>query len=246
AAIPETLIESELFGYEKGAFSGAIKSKPGKIELAKDGTLFLDEITEMSPSVQAKFLRVLQDKTFERLGGLTPTKTNARFVVATNRDLLELVKQGKFREDLYFRINVFPINIPPLRERKEAVFKIAEYFINKLSQKLGREPLKLSKKSKEILKNYSWPGNIRELENILERSFILAKGKELNIEIEIFDRGKILKNEEKSESLRELEKRAILEALRKTGGNKKKAAELLGISLRTIYYKIKEYNLETS
>jgi len=244
AAIPETLIESELFGYEKGAFTGAIKSKSGKIEMAKDGTLFLDEIAEMNLTIQAKFLRVLQDKTFERLGGLTPIKTNARFIVATNKDLLELVKQGKFREDLYFRINVFPIVIPPLRERKEAILKIAEYIINKLSQKMGKEPLKLSKKSKEILKNYPWPGNIRELENILERNLILAKGKELDIELEFIDIKRVYEDKEISGSLKEMEKKAILEALKKTGGNKKKAAELLGISLRTLYYKIKEYNLE--
>ncbi|MBO8143334.1 MAG: sigma-54-dependent Fis family transcriptional regulator [Thermodesulfobacterium sp.] len=245
AAIPETLIESELFGYEKGAFSGAVKSKPGKIEIAKDGTLFLDEIAEMNPTVQAKFLRVLQDKTFERLGGLTSIKTNARFVVATNKDLLELVRQGKFREDLYFRVNVFPIYIPPLRERKEAIFKIAEYIINKLSEKIGKDPLKLSKNSKEILKKYPWPGNIRELENVLERSFILAKGEELELESGFFEKDKILQDKEEPKNLKELEKRAILEVLKKTGGNKKKAAELLGISLRTLYYKIKEYNLKT-
>ena len=245
AAIPETLIESELFGYEKGAFSGAVKSKPGKIEIAKDGTLFLDEIAEMNPTVQAKFLRVLQDKTFERLGGLTSIKTNARFVVATNKDLLELVRQGKFREDLYFRVNVFPIYIPPLRERKEAIFKIAEYIINKLSEKIGKDPLKLSKNFKEILKKYPWPGNIRELENVLERSFILAKGEELELEPGFFEKDKILQDKEEPKNLKELEKRAILEALKKTGGNKKKAAELLGISLRTLYYKIKEYNLKT-
>ena len=245
AAIPETLIESELFGYEKGAFSGAIKSKPGKIELAKDGTLFLDEIAEMSQTVQAKFLRVLQDKTFERLGGLTTIKTNARFVVATNKDLLKLVRQGKFREDLYFRVNVFPIYIPPLRERKEAILKIADYIINKLSKKIGKDPLKLSKNSKEILKNYSWPGNIRELENVLERGFILAKGEELELEPEFFEKDKVFQEKKEPENLKELEKRAILEALKKTRGNKKKAAELLGISLRTLYYKIKEYNLKT-
>jgi len=245
AAIPETLIESELFGYEKGAFSGAIKSKPGKIELAKDGTLFLDEIAEMSQTVQAKFLRVLQDKTFERLGGLTTIKTNARFIVATNKDLLKLVRQGKFREDLYFRVNVFPIYIPPLRERKEAILKIADYIINKLSKKIGKDPLKLSKNSKEILKNYSWPGNIRELENVLERGFILAKGEELELEPEFFEKDKVFQEKKEPENLKELEKKAILEALKKTGGNKKKAAELLGISLRTLYYKIKEYNLKT-
>ncbi len=243
AAIPETLIESELFGYERGAFSGAITSKPGKIELAKDGTLFLDEISEMTPNVQAKFLRILQDKVFERLGALTSIKTNARFIVATNKDLLELVKQGKFREDLYFRINVFPIYLPPLRERKKVILEITKYLIQKISDKLGKEPPKLDKDVEKILLSYSWPGNIRELENVLERSLILSKGNKLEIQIDFFYE-KIRKEPKSEIDLKTLEKRAILEALEKTKGNKKKAAELLGISLRTLYNKIKEYKLE--
>ncbi len=245
AAIPETLIESELFGYEKGAFSGAIKSKPGKIELAKDGTLFLDEITEMSPNVQAKFLRILQDKVFERLGGLTSIKTNARFIVATNKELLELVKQGKFREDLYFRINIFPIYLPPLRDRKKVILKIAKYLIQKISAKLGKEPLKLDKDSEKILLSYSWPGNIRELENALERSLILSKGNKLEIQLDYFYE-KMIKELKSEINIKSLEKKAVLEALEKTKGNKRKAAELLGISLRTLYNKIKEYGLEVN
>lgn len=245
AALPETLIESELFGYEKGAFTGAVKTKPGKIELAKDGTLFLDEISEMNLTVQAKFLRVLQEKTFERLGGLISLKTNARIVAATNRDLLKLVKEGKFREDLYFRINVFPIEVPPLRDRKEAILKIANYLLEKLSKKLGKPPLPLSKRTIEYIKSYNWPGNIRELENVLERNFLMCDGEELEIEVEREEKTSLPVEGElgKITSLRDLERNAIIEALKKAKGNKKEASKMLGISLRTLYYKIKEYHI---
>ncbi|ODA43673.1 Response regulator of zinc sigma-54-dependent two-component system [Thermodesulfovibrio sp. N1] len=237
ASIPETLIESEIFGYEKGAFSGAIKQKPGKIELAQNGTLFLDEIGELSPSIQAKFLKVLQDKSFERVGGLQTLKTNARFITATNKDLKQLIKDGKFREDLYFRLNVFPITIPPLRERKQHIIKIAQYLIEKISEKFGEETKKLSKSAIESIKNYHFPGNIRELENILERAIILSKGEDIEIKIE--------KDVEWQENdLKSVEKKAIIEALKKAGGNKQKASQLLGISLRTLYNKIKEFGLE--
>lgn len=245
AALPETLIESELFGYEKGAFTGAVKTKPGKIELAKDGTLFLDEISEMNLTVQAKFLRVLQERTFERLGGLTSIKTNARIVAATNRDLLKLVKEGKFREDLYFRINVFPIEVPPLRDRKEVILKIANYLLEKLSRKLGKPPLSLSKRTIEYIKSYNWPGNIRELENVLERNFLMCEGDELEIKVEREEKPSLAVEGElgKVTSLKDLERNAIIEALKKAKGNKKEASKMLGISLRTLYYKIKEYHI---
>lgn len=236
ASIPESLIESELFGYEKGAFSGAIKQKIGKIELAKDGTLFLDEIGELTLSVQAKFLKVLQDKSFERLGGLENIKTNARFITATNRDLKQMVKNGKFREDLYFRLNVFPITIPPLRQRRKEIIKIAEYLLSKICERLGKEIKKFSHASLDILNSYHFPGNIRELENMIERALILSEGKEIQIKIEtdeIYE----------GEDLKTMEKKAILEALQKTRGNKREAAKLLGISLRNLYYKIKEFNI---
>jgi len=237
ASIPESLIESELFGYEKGAFSGAVKQKLGKIELAQDGTLFLDEIGELTPPVQVKFLKVLQDKSFERLGGLEVIKTNARFITATNKDLKLLVKEGRFREDLYFRLNVFPVTIPPLRQRRNHIQKIAEYLVDKISRRLGKEVKKLSKASSEILLTYSFPGNIRELENMLERSIILSKGQEIEIKID-----DAIDYEE--DDLKAIEKKAIIEAIKKTGGNKKQASELLGISLRKLYYKIKEYGIE--
>jgi DNA-binding NtrC family response regulator len=237
ASIPESLIESELFGYEKGAFSGAVKQKLGKIELAQDGTLFLDEIGELTPAVQVKFLKVLQDKSFERLGGLEIIKTNARFITATNKDLKLMVKEGKFREDLYFRLNVFPITIPPLRQRRNHIQKIAEYLMDKISHRLGKEAKKLSKASLEILLTYSFPGNIRELENMLERGIILSKGQEIEIKID----GTV---DYEGDDLKAIEKKAIIEAIKKTGGNKKQASELLGISLRKLYYKIKEYGIE--
>uniref|UniRef100_A0A7C4EQP1 Sigma-54-dependent Fis family transcriptional regulator n=1 Tax=Thermodesulfovibrio aggregans TaxID=86166 RepID=A0A7C4EQP1_9BACT len=237
ASIPETLIESELFGYEKGAFSGAFKQKPGKIELANNGTLFLDEIGELSMAVQAKLLKVLQDKSFERVGGVETIKTNVRFITATNRDLREMVKEGRFRQDLYFRINVFPLHIPPLRERRAHIQKIAEYLADRICFKLGKKTMRLSNSSMQILKTYSFPGNIRELENMLERAIILSKKDEIDIKIEGYV------NSEKGE-LKAVEKKTIIDALRKTGGNKKKASEILGISLRTLYYKIKEYGLK--
>jgi DNA-binding NtrC family response regulator len=237
ASIPESLIESELFGYEKGAFSGAVKQKLGKIELAQDGTLFLDEIGELTPAVQIKFLKVLQDKSFERLGGLEIIKTNARFITATNKDLKLMVKEGKFREDLYFRLNVFPVTIPPLRQRRNHIQKIAEYLTDKISRRLDKEAKKLSKASSEILLTYSFPGNIRELENMLERGIILSKGQEIEIKID----GTV---DYEGDDLKAIEKKAIIEAIKKTGGNKKQASELLGISLRKLYYKIKEYGIE--
>ncbi|MDI6865188.1 sigma-54-dependent transcriptional regulator [Thermodesulfovibrio yellowstonii] len=236
ASIPESLIESELFGYEKGAFSGAIKQKPGKIELAHNGTLFLDEIGELTANVQTKFLKVLQDKSFERLGGLEVIKTNARFITATNKDLKQMVREGKFREDLYFRLNVFPITIPPLRERKQHIVRITEYLIERISAKLGKPVKKLSKDSIETIINYQFPGNIRELENILERSIIMSNSEEIEVKIE--------ENFTENEDLKSIEKKAIIEALKKTGGNKKQASQLLGISLRTLYYKIKEFGIE--
>lgn len=254
AAIPETLIEAELFGYEKGAFTGALKSKPGKIELAKDGTLFLDEISEMNLTVQAKFLSVLQNRTFERLGSLTSIKTNARFITATNRDLIKLVKEGKFREDLFFRINVFPVEVKPLRERKQAILKIAEFIIHRLAKKLQRDPLPLSSHSKEFLLKYPFPGNVRELENLLERAFLMSEGKEIEVDLgylqalpfstEIKPLEKTSLLSEDVVDFRSLEKNAIIEALKKTKGNKKEAAKLLGISLRTLYYKLKEYDIK--
>ncbi len=242
ASLPENLVEAELFGYEKGAFTGAVKTKPGKLELARDGTLFLDEISEMSLTIQAKFLRVLQDKTFERLGGLETLKTNARFIVATNKNLKKLVEEEKFREDLYYRINVIAFTLPPLRERKEHLLKIAEYLIEKKAKVLNKEPKPLSETAKKKLLNYNFPGNIRELENLIERALLLSKGPYLEVEIE--EASSFHSESKDIKSLEDLEKEAILKALKETGGNKKEAAKKLGIALRTLYYKLKAYNIE--
>lgn len=241
ASIPESLIESELFGYEKGAFSGAVKQKRGKIELAQNGTLFLDEIGELSLPVQAKFLKVLQDRTFERLGGLETLRTNARFITATNRDLRQMVKEGKFREDLFFRLNVFPITVPPLRQRKQRIMEIADFMIERISKKIGVERKELSKKARDFLLSYSFPGNLRELENLLERAIILARSSE--IDFSFLEKEDFPEKSSPCSDIKSLERKAIIDALRNSGGNKKKAAETLGISLRKLYYKIKEYGL---
>ena len=239
AAIPENLLEAELFGYERGAFTGATSTKKGKFELAQRGTIFLDEISEMGPSSQAKLLRVLQDGSFERLGGLATIKTDARVIAATNRNLKEALKEKIFREDLYYRLNVFPIEIPPLRERREAIPQLVRYLTATMSKRLGKEITEIPKKVMDTLVKYPWPGNIRELQNVIERAVILSKGGRL---------APPRLEEEREEdflegSLKELEKKAIERALEKFGGNRKKAAEYLGISLRTLQYKIKDYGL---
>jgi len=182
AAIPETLIESELFGYERGAFTGAISSKKGKIESANGGTLFLDEISEMPLSLQSKLLRVLQEKFVYRLGSNKGVQVDVRFIFSTNRDLKTLVKDGKFREDLYYRINVIPIHILPLRERKEDIIPIAVYYLNAFSTKYGKKGMEFSDEVKEVFLRYSWPGNVRELRNIVERLVIMSKGGRITLD----------------------------------------------------------------
>jgi two-component system nitrogen regulation response regulator NtrX len=182
AAIPETLMESELFGYERGAFTGAISSKKGKIESANGGTLFLDEIAEMPLSLQSKLLRVLQEKFVYRLGSNKGVQVDVRFIFSTNRDLKTLVKEGKFREDLYYRINVIPIHIIPLRERKEDIIPIAVYYLNAFSTKYGKKGMEFSDEVKEVFLRYSWPGNVRELRNIVERLVIMSKGGRITLD----------------------------------------------------------------
>lgn len=242
AVLPENLVEAELFGYEKGAFTGATRTKPGKLELARDGTLFLDEIAEMTPQTQAKFLRVLQNRTFERLGGLDTLETNARFIVATNKNLEELVQKGQFREDLYYRINVISIALPPLRQRKAHLALITNYIIEKKAKELGVEPRALSKDSFNKLLNYSFPGNVRELENIIERALLLSKGPYLEVELpDICAPGEAITQ---IKPLKELEKEAILKALAECKGNKAETAKKLGIPLRTLYHKLKEYEIK--
>jgi len=239
ASVPEHLLESEFFGHEKGAFTGAIASKKGKFELAFDGTIFLDEISEMHQAMQAKLLRVLQDGMFERLGSNLTLKTNARVITATNKDLQQEVNKGKFREDLFFRLNVFPLTLKPLRERKSYIPLIAEYLTIRISKKTGKYISGISDGTIDRLKTYYWPGNIRELRNFLERAIILSQTEELEIEESVFGRESV--GSKFTGSLKDIEKKAIEEALKHTGGHRKKTAERLGISLRALQYKLKEY-----
>ncbi|NOY78851.1 MAG: sigma-54-dependent Fis family transcriptional regulator [Calditrichaeota bacterium] len=247
AAIPENLLESELFGYEKGAFTGADRRKPGRFELSADGTIFLDEIGDLSPALQAKILRVLQNKTFERLGGTEALHVKARIIAATHRDLEAAVKDGHFREDLYYRINVFPIFLPPLRKRKEDIPELTEHFAAKYSKR----PLKITPTFIRTLQAYHWPGNVRELENIIERAVILADHDELTtehlpphlahgVEGSLFD----AELPDDGIELEKVEIQLIRKALAKSGGNKSKAAQLLGITRRKLYSMMERLKIE--
>lgn len=242
AAIPENLLESELFGHEKGAFTGALAQKKGKFELANNGTILLDEVSEMSLTLQAKLLKIIQEKTFERLGSLNMIKTNARIIAATNRDRKQMVREGKLREDLFYRLNVFPISVPPLRERKAHLEKITHYLADTISRRIGRQPKTIQAMVMKEIMEYPWPGNIRELENVIERAVIVSKGPELHIS----GIGYISEPGQEQKiggDLKSIEKEAIKTALSQMGGNRKRAAEMLGISLRSLHYKIKEYGM---
>ncbi len=242
AALPETLIESELFGYERGAFSGAEKRKIGKFELADKGTLFLDEIGDLPLTVQVKLLRVLQEFTFERLGGNIPIKVDVRLICATNQDLKKKIAEGTFREDLYYRLNVVTVTLPPLRERKEDIKPLVELFIKKFAAK-GRKQVKgITKEALNILLRYDWPGNIRELENVIERALVLCRGDWIDIKDVPLQSAPVSKNL-KNGDLRELEKNHIKEVLEKNNWNLGASASQLGIHRNTLRRKIKEYNL---
>ena len=251
--VPENLLESELFGYEKGAFTGAVSRKAGMFELANGGTLFLDEIGDMPYALQVKILRVLQERSITRLGGTEPIPINARIVCATNKDLESLVREGKFREDLFFRLNVVRIHIPPLRERKDDIPLLAEWIIKKINSNMGRHYSGLTPEAMEKLKNYDFYGNIREMENILERAAIFSDG-DLITEDNIELRGDVLRPARREEkegvsgteglSLKEIEKQTIEKALRRWEGNRTRAAKELGITRRTLITKIEEYDLD--
>ncbi len=249
--VPENLLESELFGYEKGAFTGADSRKLGLFETAVGGTLFLDEIGEMPPALQVKLLRVLQERKVRRLGGIKDIPINVRIIAATNRDLERDVKEERFREDLYYRLNVVRLALPPLRERREDLIPLAALIIRKLNRKMGRTVKDLSPGAVDRLISYSFPGNIRELENILERSLIFSEEEILTEGDLDIPAGKIPGRSEESRrrdweglTLREREKKAIEEALHRWEGNRTRAAQELGISRRTIIYKIQEYELD--
>ncbi|MEJ5284959.1 MAG: sigma-54 dependent transcriptional regulator [Brevinematales bacterium] len=249
AALPETLLESELFGHEKGAFTGAVSRKRGRFELADSGTIFLDEIGEISQSVQVKLLRVLQEHEFERVGGEETIKVDIRVITATNRDLKQLVEEGKFREDLYYRLNIINIHIPPLRERKEDIPLLIDYFLKFYNKKHNKNIQGIKEDALIILQNYRWPGNVRELQNLIENLVILCNKKMITEDI----LPKYLKVEggaltERSEfkiqigaTLEEIEKEAILSTLNYTNWNKSKAAKILNIGRKTLLRKLEEY-----
>lgn len=250
ASIPDNLLESELFGYEKGAFTGAYTSKKGKIEIAHGGTLFLDEIAEMSTSLQAKLLRVIEEKKFERVGGTRTIEVDVRIVVATNRDLQKEVEKGNFREDLFFRISVFPIKIPPLRERKGDIPLLAEYFAKKAAEEMKVPISKISKEAMEKLLKYYWPGNVRELKNVIERAVILSEGREieashivlLSPKRDELDLSGTLE-EAVDRAVQWVERKKIQQAIEESEGDINRAAEKLGISPKTLYSKMRKYNI---
>jgi len=256
ASIPENLLESELFGHEKGAFTGAYKQKKGKFEIADGGTLFLDEIGELPLSLQAKLLRVLQEKRFTRVGGVENIEVNVRLIAATNADLEVLLKEGRFREDLYYRLNVIPIIVPPLRERPEDIGPLTDFFIEKYARKNNRQIKGISAEARELFLHYHWPGNVRELENAIENAVVMSEGDLIQVD----DLPVYLKDTRPAfqgfpfpwedydkmsykEKLAYLEREIIRQALMETKGNKTHAAEKLGFTLRTLRNKVKKYNL---
>ena len=251
AAIPDELLESELFGHVKGAFTGAIRDKKGKFEAADTGTIFLDEIGELKGGLQAKLLRVLQDQEFDKVGGTKPIKVDTRIVSATNKDLEAEAREGQFREDLYYRLNVVSIKLPPLRERREDVPLLTNHFLKKHSPK--KTPKKLAPETLDLLMKYDWPGNVRELENVIERAIVLGKDKEilpgdLPQKIQNLEKHRkvvVLDVPDTGVALDEVEKELILTALKRTGGNQTRAARFLGISRSALLYRMEKHSLET-
>jgi len=254
--VPESLIESELFGYKKGAFTGASANRKGLVEAAQSGTLFLDEIGELSPALQVKLLRLLQEKTIKMVGGTEDIPVDVRIISATNRDLERMVIDGEFREDLYYRLNVIPIRIPPLRERREDIPLLADFFLNKMRKEFGKDVRKISSYAMDILKGYDFPGNVRELENILERGVALESSSIILPDSLTLASYKRMRNETASSSpvlpdegmdldghLAGIEKEILLQALEKSRGVKQKAAQLLGISFRSFRYRLAKYEL---
>jgi two-component system response regulator AtoC len=245
AAITETLLESEIFGHEKGAFTGATEARRGRFELADGGTLFLDEVGELAPGLQSKLLRVLEERKFERVGGSRTISVDVRLVAATNRDLAAEMQAGRFRADLYHRLAVFPVRLPPLRERKKDIVPLAEHLLVRIGEDLGRRGLSLSAAARAALLARDWPGNVRELRNVLERAAILTDGKQLEAEHlgAVTAAAPALAAAGSAGTLRDAERATIAAALAATGGHRKQAAERLGIGERTLYDKIKEYGL---
>jgi len=254
-AIPEELLESELFGHVKGSFTGAIAHKAGLLEVARGGSVFLDEVAEMSPRLQIKLLRFLQDHTFRRVGGTEDIEVDVRIIAATNKDLVQCIQQGTFREDLYYRLNVIPVQIPPLRERREDIPLLADTFLAFFAARAGRGGMTLSPEAMEILTNYGWPGNVRELENVIERTVALAAGNEVGVEslpVSLVQPGPPLPQRwevppqglDLERVVADLEKALMQDALEKAGGVQTRAAQLLGIKFRSFRYRAKKYGLD--
>ncbi|MBI5816383.1 MAG: sigma-54-dependent Fis family transcriptional regulator [Nitrospinae bacterium] len=251
AAMPETLLESELFGHEKGSFTGAIARKIGKFELANGGVILLDEVTEMDPQLQAKLLRVLQEEEIDRVGGASPIPLDIRVIATTNRDMDQAVKEGKFREDLYFRLNVIPVNIPPLRERPDDIPILVEYFIKKFNAIMGKAVCGVEPEAMDSILANPWRGNIRELENVMERAVLLAVGDSISLADLMMDgvksagspKGEAEDLARPGITVAEMEKKLIMRTLDDAQGNRTKAAEALGVSIRTLRNKLNEYNV---
>ncbi|MBA3248167.1 MAG: sigma 54-interacting transcriptional regulator, partial [Pyrinomonadaceae bacterium] len=249
AALPETLIESELFGYEKGAFTGAQGRKKGRFELADGGTLFLDEVGDLNMSTQVKLLRVFQEREFERLGGTETVKVNVRLVAATNRDLEKAIAAGQFREDLYYRLNVFNIFMPPLRERKPDIMQLADSFLEKYGREHGKRIKRISTPAIDMLTSYHWPGNVRELENTIERAVLVCEtnvihGHHLPPTLQTAEGSGTITNVSLTSAIEAYERDLIQDALKTTRGNRTKAAKLLDTTERIISYKIKKYRID--
>lgn len=251
-ALPETLLESELFGHEKGAFTGADKMKKGRFELADKGTIFLDEIGDIPLSIQVKLLRVLQEHQIERVGGTESIDIDVRIIAATNHNLENKIKDGSFREDLYYRLNIVGIHIPPLRERKEDIIPLVDFFMHKYSMENNRNDVEISKEAMDVLMKYNYPGNVRELENIIERAVVLTRNNILSTnDLPLTVKG--MKYEDQlpelgkgtlTEQVEALEKRLIFDALTESNGNQTKAGKLLGITERNLRYKLQKYNIK--
>jgi transcriptional regulator with PAS, ATPase and Fis domain len=243
AALPEPLLESELFGFERGAFTGAQQTKPGQIELAAGGVLFLDEVSEMTPAAQAKFLRVLQEREFRRLGGREALRANVRVIAATNRDLHQAVAHGQFRLDLYYRLNVFDIRIPPLRERREDIVILAESFLQERARSTGLARVELTAAATDTLIRHEWPGNVRELHNALERATIVCEDGRIRAQ-DLSLRAPIMPITVDSTDLNVVERRTIERAMREVNGNISRAARELGISRTQLYSRLRKHGLE--
>jgi two-component system response regulator FlrC len=243
AALTETLLESDLFGHEKGAFTGANQARRGRFELANGGTLFLDEVAEMTVNLQAKFLRVLQEQQFERIGGTRTIQVDVRVIAATNKDLGAALEERSFRDDLYYRLSVFPLHIPPLRDRREDILPLADLFVRKISLRMGRVAPSMTPEARDRLYRHQWPGNVRELANAMERALIVSRRG--NIAAEDLPLSAEAKSDIRPSPLKlsEIEKTAILAALASNHGDRRTTAEQLGISLRTLQYRLKEYGV---